>query len=145
MMVHGHRARSRIRTQVREVLSSAADIQRSAILFFQDILYVPSQSLDLICPYIIPWLLTEADNIALNHLPLIHEVQEVLFSIDTNSITGLDGFLSLFFQHCWDIIQEDVYSAIIDFFEGGHLLCGLATTSIILLLKGENSYRWTYL
>lgn len=78
----------------------------------------------------------------LNRLPLIDEVQEAVFSIDADSAVGPDGFSSLFDQNCWDIIQDDVYSVIVDFFEGSHLSRGFAATSIILLSKRENACRW---
>lgn len=61
----------------------------------------------------------------LNCLLLIDDVCEAIFSLDADSAAGTDGFSSLFCQHCWNIIHDDVYSAIIDFFEGGHLLLHL--------------------
>jgi hypothetical protein len=79
----------------------------------------------------------------MNHLPLIDEVREAIFSIDADSAACPNGFSSLFYQYYWDIIHDDVYSAIIDFFEGGHLSRGFAATSIILLPKKENACRWT--
>lgn len=77
--------------------------------------------MDLICLDIIPRLLTEADNIPLNHLLLIHEVLKMVFSIEADSVASPNRFSSLFFQHFWYIIQENVYNAVIDFLEGGHL------------------------
>ncbi|XP_022863434.1 uncharacterized protein LOC111383549, partial [Olea europaea var. sylvestris] len=104
-----------------EVLATPADIQTSAIDFYQDLLSTPPQPLDHIRSDVIPRLLTEDDNLALNRPPLIYEVREAVFSIDADSVAGPDGFSSLFFQHYWDIIQEDVYRAVLDFFDGGHL------------------------
>lgn len=98
--------------------------------------------MDPICPDILPPLLTEADSIALNSLPLIYEVRKAVFSIEANSFGGPNEFSSLCFQHYWDIIQEVVYNAVIDFFEDGHLAHGFFATSIVLLLKRENACRW---
>ncbi|XP_022853606.1 uncharacterized protein LOC111375048 [Olea europaea var. sylvestris] len=86
-----------------EVLATPADIQTSAIAFYLDLLSTPPQPLDPIRLDVIPRLLTEDDNLALNRSPLIHE--------------------------------EDVYRAVLDFFDGGHLPRGFATTSIVLLPK----------
>lgn len=81
----------------------------------------------------------EVDNLALNRIPSINEVQEVNFSIDANSVRSPNGFLSLFDQHYWN----NMYGAIIDFFDGHHLQKGFAATSIILLPKRKNACRWT--
>ncbi|XP_022863097.1 uncharacterized protein LOC111383250 [Olea europaea var. sylvestris] len=117
--------------------------QTSAVAFYQDLLSAPPQPLDHIRSDVIPRLLTVDDNLALNRPPLIHEVREAVFSIDADSVAGPDGFSSLFFQHCWDIIQEDVYRAVLDFFDGGHLPRGFAATSIVLLPKKDGACRWT--
>lgn len=58
--------------------------------------------MDSIRSDIIPKLLTAGDNIALNRPSSVHEIRKVIFSIDANSIVGLDGFSSMFFEHCWD-------------------------------------------
>jgi hypothetical protein len=145
-MVQSRRIKSRIRNitkETGEVLSTPTDIQRSAISFFQDLLAAPTQPLDPIRPNIIPKILTEVDNMELNRLPLIDEVREAIFSIDADSVAGPDGFSSLFYQHCWEIIKDDVFNAVTDFFEGGHLPRGFSATSIILLPKRENACKWT--
>ncbi|XP_022859668.1 uncharacterized protein LOC111380363 [Olea europaea var. sylvestris] len=66
----------------------------------------------------------------------------MIFGMDTNSVAGPNGFSALFFQHCWDIIQEDVYRAVLDFFDGGHFSRGFFTTIIVLLSKKDSTYRW---
>lgn len=92
---------------------------------------------------VIPKLLTKDDNIALNHPPSIHEVWKATFSIDVDNVAGLDVFSSKFFQHCWDIIQKEVYKAILDFFDDGHLPRGFTATSIVLIPKKNGACRWT--
>lgn len=51
--------------------------------------------------------------------PDMEEVRKAVFSIDGYSCAGPGGFSSLFFQHCWEFIKEDVMAAVTDFFEGG--------------------------
>ncbi|XP_022857582.1 uncharacterized protein LOC111378580 [Olea europaea var. sylvestris] len=145
-MVQGRRIRSHIRsirTQAGEVLSTPTDIQTSTIVFYQDLLSATPQPLDHIRSDVIPRLLTVDDNLALNRPPLMHEVREAIFSIDADSVAGPYGFSSLFFQHCWDIIQEDVYKAVLNFFDGGHFPRGFTTISIVLLPKKDGACRWT--
>ncbi|KAL2498966.1 Uncharacterized protein Adt_24516 [Abeliophyllum distichum] len=83
------------------------------------------------------------DNLKLNQTPTLTEVREAIFSIDPDSIAGPDGFSSHFVQVCWDIVSEDVFQAVLDFFAGGHLPRSFAATSIVLLPKRDNAYRWS--
>ncbi|XP_022866065.1 uncharacterized protein LOC111385869 [Olea europaea var. sylvestris] len=86
---------------------------------------------------------TQAGEVLATPADIQTSVREAVFNIDADSVAGPDGFSSLFFQHCWDIIQEDVYSAVLDFFDGGHLPRGFAATSIVLLPKKVGACRWT--
>lgn len=78
-----------------KVLSTLVDIQCSAISFYQDLLFDPSQSLDPIHPDFILRLLTEVGNMKLNRPSLIHDVRGAIFSIDGDSCAGYNGFSSL--------------------------------------------------
>ncbi|KAL2475613.1 Uncharacterized protein Adt_36349 [Abeliophyllum distichum] len=85
-----------------------------------ELLSAAPQSVDPIRPDIIPRLVSDEDNLQLNRIPTLAEVREAIFSIDPDSVAGPDGFSSHFFQECWDIISDDVFQAVLDFFAGGH-------------------------
>ncbi|KAL2471459.1 Uncharacterized protein Adt_39595 [Abeliophyllum distichum] len=122
-MVQGRRIRSRIRSitsETGEVFDSQETIQPSAVSFFQELLSAAPQPVDPIRPDIIPRLVSDEDNLQLNRIPTLAEVREAIFSIDPDSVAGPDGFSSHFFQECWDIISDDVFQAVLDFFAGGH-------------------------
>ncbi|KAL2543444.1 DNAse I-like superfamily protein [Abeliophyllum distichum] len=121
-MVQGRRIRSRIRSitsATGAVLDSQETIQPSAVSFFQDLLSAAPQPVDPIRPDIIPRLVSDEDNLQLNRTPTLAEVREAIFSIDPDSVAGPDGFSSHFFQECWDIISDDVFQAVLDFFAWG--------------------------
>ncbi|KAL2512549.1 Uncharacterized protein Adt_18149 [Abeliophyllum distichum] len=109
----------------------------------QDLLSAPTQTAGPISPDIIPSLITQEDNQELNRHPSLPKVREAVFSIDADSVAGSDGFSSHFFQQCWEIVQDDVFRAVLDFFDGGHLPRGFSATSIVLLPKRDNACRWT--
>ncbi|KAL2540715.1 Uncharacterized protein Adt_01693 [Abeliophyllum distichum] len=94
-------------------------------------------------PDIIPRLVFDEDNLQLNRIPTLAEVREAIFSIDPDSVAGPDGFSSHFFQECWDIISDDVFQAVLDFFAGGHFPRGFSATSIVLIPKRDNACRWS--
>ncbi|KAL2505620.1 Uncharacterized protein Adt_21241 [Abeliophyllum distichum] len=125
-----------------EVFDSSDTIQPSVVSFFQELLSA-LQPVDPIRPGIIPRLVSDEDNLQLNQTPTLTEVREAIFSIDPDSVTGPDGFSSHFFQVCCDIVSEDVFQVVLDFFVGGHLPKGFAATSIVLLPKRDNACRWS--
>ncbi|KAL2476812.1 DNAse I-like superfamily protein [Abeliophyllum distichum] len=118
-------------------------IQPSAVSFFQDLLSAAPQPVDPIRPDIIPRLVSDEDNLQLNRTPTLAEVREAIFSIDPDSVAGPDGFSSHFFQECWDIISDDVFQAVLNFFAGGHFSRGFSATSIVLIPKQDNACRWS--
>ena len=65
---------------------------------------------------IIPLVVSEQDNEALQQLPTKHEIQRVVFQMNVDSCSGLDGFTGSFFTTCWDVVKSDVCRAIGDFF-----------------------------
>ncbi|KAL2497861.1 Uncharacterized protein Adt_23411 [Abeliophyllum distichum] len=145
-MVQGRRIRSRIRfitSETGEVFDSQETIQPSAVSFFQELLSAAPQPVDPIRPDIIPRLVSDENNLQLNRIPTLAEVREAIFSIDPDSVAGPDGFSSHFFQECWDIVSDDVFQAVLDFFAGGHFSRGFSATSIVLIPKRDNACRWS--
>ncbi|KAL2498245.1 Uncharacterized protein Adt_23795 [Abeliophyllum distichum] len=108
-----------------------------------ELLSAAPQPVDPIRPDIIPRLVSDEDNLQLNRIPTLAEVREAIFSIDPDSVAGPDGFSSHFFQECWDIISDDIFQAVLDFFAGGHFPRGFSATSIVLIPKRDNACRWS--
>ncbi|GKF88614.1 hypothetical protein Tco_0259491, partial [Tanacetum coccineum] len=44
------------------------------------------------------------------------EVKDAIFSIGDDKLPGPDGFTSAFFKEAWNIITNDVYLAVREFF-----------------------------
>ncbi|KAF7153549.1 hypothetical protein RHSIM_Rhsim01G0014300 [Rhododendron simsii] len=51
---------------------------------------------------------------------------------------GSDGFPGLFYQSYWDIVGEDVFGAVSNFFQDGHLLKEMNQTNVTLIPKRPN-------
>lgn len=62
-------------------------------------------------------------------------MKQVVFSMDTASALCLDGFKGLIFRYSWDIIGEDVVSAILEFISTSHILPCLNSNFPVLVLK----------
>ncbi|KAH6776517.1 hypothetical protein C2S52_014078 [Perilla frutescens var. hirtella] len=76
-------------------------------------------------------------------VPDANKVREAVFGISGDSVSGPDGFTSLFFQHCWDFVAGDVVGAVAEFFSGSPMPRSFTATTIVLLPKKERPAAWT--
>jgi len=82
-------------------------------------------------------LTTSQSNHMLRGVPK-EEIKSVLFSLKDNKAPGPDGYKALFFKKPWDIVGNDVVSAIKSFFASGCLLKEVNATTIALIPKVPN-------
>ena len=80
-------------------------------------------------------MIDEVDNNALVIIPTLDEVKKVVFSMNASSAPGPDGFTGKFFQHCWNIIAQDLYTVILEFFNGKQLPRSFSHSSLVLVPK----------
>ncbi|GJT53982.1 putative RNA-directed DNA polymerase, eukaryota, reverse transcriptase zinc-binding domain protein [Tanacetum coccineum] len=69
------------------------------------------------------------------------EVKDAIFSIGDDKSPGPDGFTAAFFKEAWNIIANDVYLAVREFFRNGTLLKEINHTIIALLPKVKSPSR----
>lgn len=125
------------------MVSNLTEIKSSAVSFFSSLFARdPSIVSDFDCS-LIPSLVTDRDNSDLNKIPSVEEIKQTVFECDIYSTAGPDGFSALFFQHCWEIVCDDLCEAVIDFSRGEHLLKGITSTTIALIPKVDNPNSWT--
>lgn len=85
----------------------------------------------------IPQLITEDQNISLNHPVTLAEVEEVVKDMPNGKDPGLDGFTIDFFKACWEIVQLKVWEVVEDSRKSKAILRSLNSTFISLILKEE--------
>ncbi|PKU74518.1 Putative ribonuclease H protein [Dendrobium catenatum] len=74
--------------------------------------------------------------------PLMEEVKDTLFDMNAESVAGPDGFTVKFFQHTWHFVCDDVYNAVVDFFNGSPIPKFFSSTSIVLIPKNIEVNNW---
>ncbi|XP_075473926.1 uncharacterized protein LOC142504979 [Primulina tabacum] len=118
-------------------------IQQSGALFFQDLLTGEPSALD--CPDFsgFPSVISEVENDSIAAIPSLEELRATVFSIHPDSIAGPDGFSSAFFQHCLEIVHQDVFGSALDFFQGSPMPQGFTATTVTLIPKVEGARAWS--
>lgn len=78
----------------------------------------------------IPKLIFTEDNEAIARFPSSEEIKVVVLSLSRDKAGGSNGFDGCFYQHCWDIIGEDIELMVRAFF-CGHQLPGSSPAQIL--------------
>ncbi|KAI3452547.1 hypothetical protein Pfo_009211 [Paulownia fortunei] len=116
------------------IATSAAEFFQSLLSDDIDALLDSLDCLERLPTYFCPESLCSAPN--------MEEIRHAVFDMDPDSAAGPDGFSALFFQHCWDFIQEDVREAVEDFFSGTPMPRSFTATSLILIPKTDSPDTW---
>ncbi|EOY31736.1 Uncharacterized protein TCM_038852 [Theobroma cacao] len=126
-----------------EWVEDPAAIKASTVEFFSSLMKKEQCDLTRFNSSIISTLVSATDNNFLCAALTIQEVKEAVFAIDKDSIAEPDGFSSFFYQHCWDILANDLIAAVLDFFQGTYLPRGITSTTLVLLSKKSNASAWS--
>ncbi|XP_073057420.1 uncharacterized protein [Primulina eburnea] len=115
----------------------AIGLRMSGALFFKDLLTGELSALD--CPDFssFPSVISAVENDGITAIPSLEEVRAIVFSIHPDSVAGPDGFSSTFFQHCWEIVHQDVFGSVLDCFQGSPMPQGFTAATITLIPKLE--------
>ncbi|CAJ2652147.1 unnamed protein product [Trifolium pratense] len=88
---------------------------------------------------VIPSLVSDNVNNLLTMLPSKEEIKTAVFDLNKDGAPGPDGFGAFFYQTYWDIIQNDVVSAVLQFFSYGWILPNFNSNTMILIPKNESA------
>ncbi|XP_051125984.1 uncharacterized protein LOC127247930 [Andrographis paniculata] len=125
-------------------LTDHSDIKQSVITYFSGMLGQPDDAdtsgMDALADP--PPQVPPAECTRLLEPPTLAEIRAVVFSIDQDSVAGPDGFSAAFYQKCWEIIREDVFAAVLEFFSGAPLLKFYTATTLVLIPKKEGPLAW---
>lgn len=68
----------------------------------------------------------------------MEEVKAATFQLGASKAPGPDGLTGMFYQSHWEVIKEDIYRAVQNFFSSGSLPVALNRTAITLIPKTPN-------
>ncbi|XP_058750271.1 uncharacterized protein LOC131623288 [Vicia villosa] len=81
----------------------------------------------------------ESTNNLLTLLPSRIETENVVFSLNKYGTPGPGGFGAFFFQTYWEIIKEDVFNAVLEFFTISIIMPDKNANTVILIPKTPNA------
>lgn len=93
-----------IHTTQGDMVNSNKNIEEEVVFFFANNFREKGSFEDFSMLNYIPKFINEEQNKVMNVLPTIKEVKSVVCKINEDSTSVPDGFASLFFQSCWDIV-----------------------------------------
>ncbi|KAK4382235.1 hypothetical protein Sango_2891400 [Sesamum angolense] len=126
-----------------EYLTDPIAIKDSAASFFQRLLTAEPVFPEEMDSEHLEDGLTDEDRRFLCVMPTLEEVREAVFSIDPDSVAGQDGFGAVFFHTCWEIVAEDVFGAVTEFFRGEKMPKSFTATTISIIPKTASPTCWS--
>ncbi|KAL2246290.1 UNVERIFIED_CONTAM: hypothetical protein Sindi_2897200 [Sesamum indicum] len=87
--------------------------------------------------------LIDEDRCFLCAMPTMAEVREAVFCIEPESVAGPDRFGAIFYHTCWDLVLEDVFCAVSEFFCGIAMPKSFTATTISLNPKTASPVSWS--
>lgn len=82
-----------------------------------------------------PELVTNEQNELLSSPPSKEEVKRSVFGLSPESAPGPDGYPGIFFTTCWEIVEDDVLNAVLDFFSTSSLPRSYTSSFLALIPK----------
>lgn len=80
-------------------------------------------------------IVTEEDNLLLTRIPSLEEVGGAVFSLNVDGAPEPDGFEGIFFHKFWDLVANDVFNAVNQFFCHNCLLPNFNSNMVIVIPK----------
>ncbi|XP_042939510.1 uncharacterized protein LOC122274547 [Carya illinoinensis] len=118
---------------------TAESIHQGAVEYFTSIFHgEPPAEQPSLEDFIAP-VISEEENTSLIRLPTIEEVFEAVSSIPSQSSPGPDGFGSGFYTSYWEIVKDDVWRAVKEFFVSKHLPKYFTASYLVLIPKVESA------
>ncbi|KAL9678256.1 hypothetical protein QQ045_016098 [Rhodiola kirilowii] len=118
--IKARRAQNKIKLNLEDgsITEDGDVIGLRAASYFKDLFGECSASGDIQVADLVQKVISEEDNISLSATPSLEEIQHNVFSMNSSSSPGPDGFTGKFFTSCRDIIKDDLQAAVQAFFEG---------------------------
>ncbi|KAH0726077.1 hypothetical protein KY284_001942 [Solanum tuberosum] len=118
-------------------LEGNKDVGEADVKYYKNLFTAENVTEDQTVLEVVRRSINNNDNADLNAIPTLREIKDSVYSIDSDSAAGPDGLNGKFYQTAWSIIAEDLYKAVVYFFQGANLPKFFTHTYVVLLPKVE--------
>lgn len=124
------------------ILDNQVDIENHVLSYYESLYASDNNCTDSnFVDNVIPKLVTSEDNAMLTCLPSYDEVKVAVFGLNASGAPGPDGFGGAFFHKFWDIIGNDVFLSVQQFFSSGWIPPNLNSNFVTLVPKFDGAER----
>ncbi|XP_026459126.1 uncharacterized protein LOC113359759 [Papaver somniferum] len=83
--------------------------------------------------------ISSTESASMDVVPSLDDIKEAVFDLGADSDPGPDGFPGSIYRHCWNIISEDLYKAIVNCWEIRKIPKGINSSFLVLIPKNKKS------
>ena len=83
--------------------------------------------------------ITEQRSLFLEKTPTKAEIKQAVWACGIDKAPGFDGYNFKFIREMWDVIKDEIYDSVMEFFATGSSAKQLNVTWVTLIPKVENS------
>lgn len=120
------------------MVTKQEDLEGIAIDFYRQLFSAQDNLIPELVLDHVPSKVTDEMNMRLTRPYTASEVERALQLMRPNKAPGPDGFTAGFYQLHWDLLGNDIISAVLDFLNGGVMPDELNHTTIELIPKTRN-------
>jgi len=114
-----------------------------AAAFYQNLFLAQENTDPALVTRAVPRKVTDEMNSALTTAYSQEEVKKALFMMHPDKSPGPDGFTAGFYQRHWELIGNDISTAVLAFLNGGEMTDVVNSTILVLILKVRNPQDFT--
>jgi hypothetical protein len=123
-----------------EVITDTSLLAHHVVNYFKNVFCTNFSLQDqLLVDEVIPNLVSDSVNALLTMLPSYEEIKNAVFSLNKDRAPGPDGYGAFFYQTYLEIIHQDVFNDVLQFFTSGWIMPNFNYNTLILVPKTQNA------
>ena len=125
------------------ICENQEELEAMAAAFYQNLFLAQENTDPALVTRAVPRKVTDEMNSTLTTAYSQEEVKKALFMMHPDKSPGPDGFTAGFYQRHWELIGNDISTAVLAFLNGGEMTDVVNSTILVLIPKVRNPQDFT--